>query len=105
MQWGFTKHFSLMNCSSIVEEYIRENGDLKKGCFAAFLYAKAAFDAVNHSSLMRKIFHIGVEGFTCSLIHSIHKKAQTVARWCGQNPEPFVIHQGVCQGGLLSSGL
>ena len=32
MQRGFTKHSSPMNCSLILEEYIRENRDLKKDC-------------------------------------------------------------------------
>ena len=96
---------SPMNCSLILEEYIRENRDLKKDCFVAFLDAKAAFDVVNHSSLMRKLFHIGVEGVTWNLIHSLHKKAQTVVRWCGRTSEPFVIYQGVRQGGVLSTDL
>ena len=80
----------------------QRNRDLKKDCFVAFLDAKAAFDVVNHSSLMRKLFHIGVEGVTWNLIHSLHKKAQTVVRWCGRTSEPFV-RQG--QGGVLSTDL
>ena len=105
MQRGFTKHSSPMNCSLILEEYIRENRDLKKDSFIAFLDAKAAFDVVNHPSLMRKLFHIGVEGVTWNLIHSLHKKAQTVVRWCGATSEPFEIQQGVRQGGVLSTDL
>ena len=50
-----------MNCAPILEEYIRENKDQKKDNFIAFLDAKAAFDVVNHASLMRRLFHIGVE--------------------------------------------
>ena len=55
MQRGFTKNSSPMNCSLILEEYIRENKDLKRDTFVAFLDAKAAFDVVNHASLMRKL--------------------------------------------------
>ena len=54
---------------------------------------------------MRKLFHIGVEGVTWNLIHSLHKKAQTVVRWCGRTSEPFVVYQGVRQGGVLSTDL
>ena len=54
---------------------------------------------------MSKLFHIGVEGVTWKLIHSLHKKAQTVVRWCGRASEPFVIYQGVRQGGVFSTDL
>ena len=101
MQRGFTKNSSPMNCSLILEEYIRENKDLRRDTFVAFLDAKAAFDVVNHASLMRKLYHIGVEGATWNLIHSLHKEAQAVIRWCGQMSEPFEIKQGVRQGGCL----
>ena len=105
MQRGFTKNSSPMNCSLILEEYIRENRYLKKDSYIAFLDAKAAFDVVNHSSVMRKLFHIGLKGVTWNLIHSLHKEAQAVVRWCGQTPEPFEVQQGVRQGGVLSTDL
>ena len=105
MQRGFTKNSSPMNCAFILEEYIRENKDQKKDSFIAFLDAKAAFDVVNHASLMRRRYLIVVEGVTWSLIHSIHTEAQTVILWCGQMSKPFLIVQGVCQGGVLSTNL
>ena len=101
----FTKNSSPMNCALILEEYIRENKDQKKDSFIAFLDAKAAFDVVNHASLMRKLFHIGDEGVTWSLINSLHREAQTVIRWCGQMSKPFLIEQGFRQGGVLSTDL
>ena len=105
MQRGFTKNSSPMNCFLILEEYIRENKDLKKDSYIAFLDAKAAFDFFNHSSLLRKLFHIDVEGVTWNLIRSLHKEAQTVVCWCGQTSEPFEVQQGVRQGGVLSTDL
>ena len=105
MQRGFTKNSSPMNYALILEEYVRENKNQKENSFIAFLDAKAAFDVVNHAGLMRRRFHIVVEGVTWSLIHSIHSEAQTVIRWCGQMSKPFLIVQGVCQGGVLSSNL
>ena len=62
LQSGFTKHSSPMNCSLIVEETIREYKDLRKPVYIAFLDAKSAFDVVSHDSLLRKLFHAGVEG-------------------------------------------
>ena len=54
-----------------------------------------------------KLFHIDVEGITWNLIHSLHKKTQTVIRWCGETSEPFEpeIQQGLRQGGVLSTDL
>ena len=49
-----------MNFSLILEEYVRKNRDLKIDRFVAFLHAKAAFDVVNHSSLIRKHIPHGI---------------------------------------------
>ena len=38
-------------------------------------------------------------------MHSLHKEAHTVVRWCGQTSEPFEIQQGVRQGDVLSTDL
>ena len=45
-----------MNCSLILDEYIRDSKDQKKDVYIAFLDAKSAFDVVDHASLMRKLF-------------------------------------------------
>ena len=53
-----TEGSSPMNCSLILEEYIRNNKDSKLPTYIAFLDAKSAFDVVSHTSLLRKIYHI-----------------------------------------------
>ncbi|MCG7868271.1 MAG: reverse transcriptase family protein, partial [Candidatus Thiodiazotropha taylori] len=72
LQRGFTPNSSPMNCSLILEEVIRETKDLRKPLYIAFLDVKAAFDVVSHASLLRKLFHIGIDGQEWSLIHSMH---------------------------------
>ena len=69
-----------MNCSLILEEFIRESKDMKKDVYIAFLDAKSAFDVVDHASLMRRLFHIGVDGALWNLIYSLHSNAQTAVR-------------------------
>ena len=105
LQRGFTKGSSPMNCSLILEEYIRDSKDQKKDVYIAFLDAKSAFDVVDHASLMRILFQIGVDGKLWNLIHSLHSNAQTVVRWLGQTSESFYNHQGVRQGGILSTDM
>ena len=101
----FTWNSSPMNCSLILEETIREHKDLKKPLYLAFLDAKSAFDVVSHESLLRKLFHAGIEGVTLSLIHSLHQEAESVVKWGGACSEAFRISQGVRQGGILSTDL
>ena len=83
LQRGFTKHSSPMNCSLIMEEVVRDRKDRGQPVFAAFLDVKSAFDVVPHDSLLRRLYHAGVEGRTWSLIHSLHSQAQSVVKWQG----------------------
>ncbi|MEW8548126.1 MAG: reverse transcriptase family protein, partial [Candidatus Thiodiazotropha sp.] len=105
LQRGFTAKSSPLNCSLILEEYIRESKDLKKDAFIAYLDAKSAFDVVSHASLMRKLFHIGVDGVLWKLIYSLHTDAKSMVRWGSLLSEKFDIQQGVRQGGVLSTDL
>ena len=60
-----------MNCSLILEESIRENRDKCLPTYMAFLNAKSVFDVVNHSSLLHKLFHMGIEGQVWNIIDSL----------------------------------
>ena len=71
--------------------------------YVTFLDAKFAFDVVNHSSLKRKHFHMGIEGHILNFIDSLHTNAETMVMWCGQLSDKFDIQQGVRQGGVLST--
>ena len=105
LQRGFTKHSSPMNCSLIMEEVIRDRKDSGRPVFAAFLDVKSAFDVVPHDSLLRRLFHAGVDGLIWSLIHSLHSGAESVVKWQGNCSKPFKVRQGVRQGGILSTDL
>ena len=105
LQRGFTEGSSPMNCSPILEEYIRNNKDSKKPTYIAFLDAKSAFDVVNHTSLLLKVYQIGIEGAHWNLINSLHTNARTIVMWDGCLSEQFEIQQGVRQGGVLSTDL
>ena len=72
LQRGFTEGSSPMNCSLILEEYIRNNKDSKMPTYIAFLDAKSAFDVVSHSSLLRKVYHLGIDGALWNIINSLH---------------------------------
>ena len=64
-----------MNCSLILEEYIRNNKDAKVPTYVAFLDAKSAFDVVNHTTLLRKVYYIRIEGSLWNMSSSLHSNA------------------------------
>ena len=99
LQRGLTKNLSHMNCSLILEEAICEQCDKRKPLYIAFLDAKSAFDVVNHDSLLRKLYHIGIDGATWLLIQSLHDGGTTAVKWEGAVSDIFHIKQGVRQGG------
>ena len=105
LQRGFTKHSSPMNSSLIMEKVVRDRKDRGQPVFAAFLDVKSAFDVVPHDSLLRRLYHAGVEGRTWSLTHSLHSQAQSVVKWQGNYSQPLEVKQGVRQGGILSTDL
>ncbi|MCG8032572.1 MAG: reverse transcriptase family protein, partial [Candidatus Thiodiazotropha taylori] len=105
LQRGFTEGSAPMNCSLILEESIRNNRDQKLSTHVAFLDAKSAFDVVNHSSLMRKLYHTGVDGVHWNLIHNLHSNARAAVKWNNAVSDEFPVKQGVRQGGILSTDL
>ncbi|KAK3109204.1 hypothetical protein FSP39_025480 [Pinctada imbricata] len=105
LQRGFTAKSSPLNCALIIEEFIRESRDLKKETFVALLDAKAAFDVVNHHSLLRKLYNYGVDGSLWNLVCDFHNNAVSAVKWNGQLSDTFNVTQGVRQGGILSADL
>ena len=72
---------SLLTGRSILEEYVRDRKDSKMLAYITFLDAKSAFDFVSHPSLMRKLFHIGIEGNLWTLISSLQQDAKSAVKW------------------------
>ena len=105
LQRGFTENSSPMNCALLVEEFYRNNKDLKKPTYMAFLDAKAAFDVVVHPNLMRKLYNSGVTGRERLLIDSLHQDSLTSIKWLGELLPTYVNQQGVRQGGVLSADM
>ena len=94
-----------MYCALLVEEFYRNNKDLNKQTYMAFIDAKSAFDVVVHPNLMRKLYKAGVEPTEWLVINSLHEESVTSVKWRGETSESFVNEQGVRQGGVLSADL
>ena len=65
----------------------------------------SAFDVVDHAHMRRRLSHIGVQDKHWSLISSLHKDASSVVKWFWEQSSSFKIHQGVRQGGIVSTDL
>lgn len=81
LQRGFTENSSPMNCALLVEEFYRNNVDLNKPTYIAFMDVKSAFDVVVHPNLMRKLYNQGVDGINWLVINSLHQESVTAVKW------------------------
>ena len=105
LQRGFTKNSSPMNCALLVEEFCRNNKDLHKPTYVAFMDAKSAFDVVVNSNLMRKLYNTGIEPNEWMLINSLRQDSITAVKWRNKLSSTYINQQGVRQGGVLSADL
>ena len=80
-----------------------ERVEIMTSAHLILLDAKSAFDVVDHAHMLRRLFHIGVQNKHWSLISSLHKDTFRVVKWLGEQSRSLKIHQGVCQGGIVST--
>ena len=105
-QRGFTAGSSPMNSALLIEEAYRDSKDNNNTTLQLVLLdAKAVFDTVIHSHLLRKVYLVGIDDKHWSLIKHLHENAQSSIKWEGNISTPFVVNQGVRQGGILSTNL
>jgi hypothetical protein len=55
--------------------------------------------------LLVELYHAGVRGINWSLIDSLYTDCKEVVRWQGSYSDAYEVHQGVRQGGVLSTSL
>ena len=77
--------------------------DSKKPLIVAMLDAQKAFDVVDHDSLLRRLYLDGICGSDWMLLQNMYSDLTSVVKWEGTLSDPFVIKQGVRQGGVLSN--
>jgi hypothetical protein len=91
-----------MNSALPIKEAYRDSKDNNTTLQLVLLDAKAAFDTVIHSHLLRKVYLAGIDDKHWTLIKDLHENAQFNK---GNTSTPFVVKQGVQQGGILSTDL
>ncbi|CAG2191562.1 unnamed protein product [Mytilus edulis] len=74
LQRGFTENSAPLIATLMIDEFERENKDLKKTTILGMLDAKSAFDVVRHSNMIRKLYHLGLSEQSVLLIDSLYTK-------------------------------
>jgi hypothetical protein len=77
LQKGFTEDTSPLLCELLIEEFERENKDLKLPTYIAFLDSKSAFDVVVHVNLIRRVYLTGMLNQSILILNSLYSNAST----------------------------
>ena len=103
LQKGFTEKTSSMNAALVLTECISEAKSQKKPMYIAALDVQKAFDVVNHQFLLHKLYADGITGDDWLLMKDLYSNMTARVKWEGHLSSPFIIKQGVRQGGILSA--
>ncbi|CAC5410725.1 unnamed protein product [Mytilus coruscus] len=106
LQKGFTAKSTPLICELFIEEFERENKDLKLPTYVALLDGKSAFDVVVHKNLIRRLFQIGFSQQSILMTSNLYENATSCVKWGNTLSNClFNIEQGVRQGEAISADL
>lgn len=104
-QFGFKSKHSTDLCiyalKEVVSKYRRHNTTV----FMCFLDASKAFDRINHSKLFVKLQERGEPPYLIRILHFWYARQTMRVRWGQSVSAPFLVTNGVRQGGILSPAL
>lgn len=99
----FYKGCLSLNAAFILTMYTLESKDNKEELKLTTLDLQKAFVAVDHNSLLRKLYLDGIHGDDWLLIRDIYSDCSLRVKWTGLLSDPLNVKQGVRQGGVLST--
>ena len=92
-----------MMASLIVSEGKAESIEQKSTVYMATLDSQKAFDVVDHSILLDKLFDKDINDNAWLVIKDLYQDITSKVKWVGGLSDSFPINQGVRQGGILST--
>ncbi|CAC5363398.1 unnamed protein product [Mytilus coruscus] len=104
LQFGFTKGLSPIMAALLVSEGIVHAKQQDMTMFLATLDSQKAFDVVHHMILLEKLF-CEVPLDICKVVKDLYSNMSLKIKWNNYISKQFPIHQGVRQGGVLSTHL
>ncbi|MES9904544.1 MAG: reverse transcriptase family protein [Sedimenticola sp.] len=103
LQFGFSKGLSPAMASLMVSEAVIDAKNSKESLYMATLDSQKAFDVVHHQILLAKLYHQGIDSSMWPVIQSMYSDLSGKVKWSSEVSDSFKIHQGVRQGGILST--
>ena len=104
LQRGFTKKSPSVNATLLISEVQNEAKDKGEFLTLVTLHAAKAFDVVWQASLLRKIYHEGVDGTLWLTLSSMYSNAVTSVKWVLMSPPRSRLVKA-CARGILSTTL
>ena len=101
-QCGFREGISTNFAIGKFLNHIVESVNEKKFSVGVFLDLKKAFDCVDHSILLQKLYHYGVRGAALNLIESFLSNRTQYVKICNQKSSIAHTNIGTPQGSVLS---
>ncbi|VDI23737.1 Hypothetical predicted protein [Mytilus galloprovincialis] len=105
LQFGFTKGLNPLISSFIISESKYDQTRKNNEFYMGFLDVKSAFDVVQHDIILDKLLDLNIPSFLWLVIKDLYSNLSTKVKWQGDLSEKFSVHQGVRQGGILSTHL
>ena len=100
-QFGFQKGKSTIDALSSLTDYIYNSINSKHHLISIFIDLRKAFDTVQHSLLLDKLYLMGVRGLSLSLIRSYLRDRRQCVRVGTTISDYKTINIGVPQGSIL----
>ena len=101
-QFGFKPKHSTELCIYTLKEFIDYYKQRSTTVFVTFLDASKAFDKINYWLLFQKLFDKGFPTFIIKILAFWYTHQKMHVRWGTTTTTPFLVTNGVKQGGILS---
>ena len=105
LQNGFKEGARATDNAFILNSLIDISAERKRPLYVCYVDFKSAFDYVNRSALLYKIFERGIGGKYFQILKSMYNNARSRVKWDGQLGRIFDNLTGVLQGSVVSPTL
>ena len=103
LQYGFTKGLTPTMASLILSEAEVDARMRKSPLYIATLDTQKAFDVVDHTILLNKLYEEGINRKLWLIVRELYSGLTAKIKWKSSLSDSFKVFQGVRQGGVIST--
>ena len=103
LQYGFTKGLTPTMASLILSEAEADKKMRKQSLYIATLDTQKAFDVVDHTILLNKLYEEGINQKIWLIVQELYSGLTAKIKWKSVLGDSFKVFQGVRQGGVIST--